>query len=499
MKQLAIRIERRTLHLAETETRGDSIEIRSVRSFPLPENMENGACENDPEALAKFTVEMIKRGRLTLAPAILLFNSEIAVHHEYYHQRMSSSEMYARARAEAESFLIPDFGAYISECERYNPKYNSDDRTSAVFAVKDGFLRAFVKSLKTLGVKCLFASSCLSVSSDLARKLLNSLLKNDVRLGRSPICLDVGEDCLRFLFFVDARLSHRRETPVPEGFSDEELLIFIEEETKKLIRHVGNRENDANIKPDCILLAGERATAPDFADCVAGRLNTPCRRWDAYTEQIYKTLAFGGELTEREALYIRAVSSAGAVPKKQKKKNLLYGGFRKRREQKIARAIALFFTLAALAAMSAMPAANWHIERQNADDLSVVTREVYAEAREKLAAQRQLNALLQSHMAEEAYMQNRNLKYGALLYQISRGMLANARIEGIEHENNSNSMDITFTTEDIDYFLEAKDKMNSDGNLTVDDKITMDRLDSSLWRCTIKISWDIPAMGGTAE
>lgn len=485
--------------MAETETRGDRIEIKSVRSFPLPESMENGACEDDPEALATFTAEMIKRGRLTPAPAILLFNSEIAVHHEYYHQGMSSSEMYARASAEIESFMPPGLGARIFECERYNPKYNSEDRTSAVFAVKDGFLRSFVKSLKTLGVKCLFASSSLSVSSDLARKLLNELLKNDIRLGRSPICLDVGEDCLRFLFFVDARLAHRRETPVPEGLSDEELLIFIEEEAKKLIRHVGNKESDANIKPDCILLAGERAAAPDFADRVAGRLNTPCRRWDAYTEQLGDSLAFGGELADRTALYIRAVSSAGAIPKKQKGKNLLYGGFRKRRERKIARAAAMFFILAALAAMSAMPFANWHMERQNADDLSLFTRSVYAEAREKLAAQRQLNALLQSHMAEETYMQNKNLKYGALLYQISRGMLANARIERVEHEDNSNIMDVTFTTSDIDYFLDAKDSMNSDGNLTVDDHVTMDRVDSSIWRCTIKISWDIPTVGGAAE
>jgi Tfp pilus assembly PilM family ATPase len=289
MKQITIRIERRTLHLAETETRGDRIEIRSVRSFPLPENMENGACTDDPEALAAFTAEMIKRGRLTPAPAVLLFNSEIAIHREYYHQGMSAREMSARVSAEAESFLPAGLGAYILESERYNPKHASEDRTSAIFAVKDGFLRGFVKSLKSLGVKCRFASSSLSVSSDSARNLLNTLMKNDIRPGSNPISLNIGEDCMRFLLFTDARLTHRRETPVPEGLSDDELLLFAEEETKGLLLHVGNRENNANMRADCILLSGDRALAPDFADRLAGRLNTPCRYWGDYTDNIRDT------------------------------------------------------------------------------------------------------------------------------------------------------------------------------------------------------------------
>jgi hypothetical protein len=499
MKQLTIRIERRILCLAETETHGARIDVKSARSFPLPENPENGACADDPEALAQFIVDMIKKGRLTPAPAVLLFNSEIALHHEYYHPAGSVSELRVRATAEAEAFLPPGLGTYIVENERYNKDRAYDDRTSAVVAVRDGFLRGLVKSLRKLGVKCIFASSCLSARSDLDRNLLNALLKNDVRLGENPICLDVGEDCLRFLFFVNTHLLHRRETPLPEGLSDEELLSFIEEETRELIVHVKNREDNASIKPDCILISGERATAPDFADRVAGRLNTPCRRWDAYEDGLRGAIAFGGELSGRQGLHIRALSSAGAIPKKQKKTNMLYGGFRKRRERGIARAAALFLTAAVIAAMSAMPVASWYIARQNAEDLAVVSRPIYQEAREKLAAQKQLNALLQSHMAEEAYMQNRNLKYGGLLYQISRSILANANIESLEHGDNGTGMNVTFTTSDLDSFLDAKDIMNAESNLTVDDNVVVNRIDAALWRCEITISWEIPAMGGAPE
>jgi hypothetical protein len=232
---------------------------------------------------------------------------------------------------------------------------------------------------------------------------------------------------------------------------------------------------------------------------MAGLLNTPCRRWDAYEEQLRDAITFGGELADRQGLHIRAFSSAGVIPKKQKKKNMLYGGFRKRRERGTARAVALFFTAAAIAAMSVMPVAGWYIERQNAEALDVVTRPIYAEAREKLAAQKQLNALLQSHMAEEAYMQNRNLKYGGLLYRISRSVLANTNIESLEHADGGTGMNVTFTTSDLDGFLAAKDLMNAGVDLTVEDTVVVNRIDDMLWRCEITISWELPAAGGTSQ
>jgi hypothetical protein len=499
MKQLTIRIERRLLHLAETETHGKRVVIKSARSFPLPEGPEDGACADDPEALARFIGEAIKRGRLTPAPAVLLLHSEIVLYHEYYHRKASAPELRTRARAEAESFLPPDLGRYILESEQYSGEIDTDNRTSAILAVKDGFLRALVRSLRSVGVKTLFASSSLAVWSDLMRRMLNGLLKNDVRLGANPLCLDVGEDCIRFLFFINTRLVHRRESPIPEGITSDELLSHIEAETREIILQVGNREGEAAVKPEYVLLAGERARPPDFADRLAGRLNTPCRGLDLYAEQLRDTVAFGGELVDRKTLYGRTVSLAGAIPNKQGKKNLLYGGFRKRQERGIARAAAVVCTLVTLAAMSAVPFANWYLERENAENRAIVERPIYAEAREKLAAQRQLNALLQSYMAEEAYMQNKNLKYGGLLYQISRGLLAKARVERVTHENNSNSMDVIFTTSDPDYFLATKEIMNRDGNLTVEDPVVITRTDITLWRCEVTISWDVPAMGGVSE
>ncbi|MDR2296140.1 MAG: hypothetical protein LBD95_05015 [Clostridiales Family XIII bacterium] len=498
MKLLTIKIERRLLQLAETEIRGKRIAIKSARSFPLPENPEGDALTDDPEALARFIGEAIRRGRLTPAPAALLFHSALAPYHEYYHPKLSASELRGRARAEAEAFLPPGLGSHIIESERYSGEGDAENRTSAIFAVKDGFLRTLVKSLKAAGIRSRFASSSLSVWSDLMRKLLNALLRNDVHLGTNPVCLDVGEDCIRLLFFVRTRLVHRCELPVPEGLSEADLLLCLEEALRERIRQVGSREGE-DAKPDCILLAGMRAGAPDFADRVAGRLNMPCRSADFYADRLRDAVMLDGELADRPGLYAKVLSQAGALPKKQKKKNLLYGGFRKRRERGIARATAVALSAATLAAMSAMPIANLCIERENAESLAIITRPIYAEAREKLAAQRQLNALLQSHMAEEAYMQNRNLRYGALLYQISRGLFAEARIERIDHENNDDSMDVTFTTSDPDAFLEAKEAMNRDGNLTVADPVIMTRTETALWRCVATISWDVPAMGGLSE
>jgi hypothetical protein len=499
MRCLTVKIERRLLHLAETETHGERVTIKNARSFPLPENPENGAQTDDPEALARFICEMIKRGRLSTAPAVLLFHSAIVPYHEYYHQKMSSAEMHNRAWTEAESFLPPGMGAHIFESECYDRADTSDNRTSAVFAIEDGFLRSLIKSLKSLGIKTRFASSSLSVWSDTMRRLLNTLLKNDVPVGVNPVCLDVGEDCIRFLFFVNTRLVHRYELAVSDGFSDEDFLDCIDEELRRIILRVGNGEDDASAKPDYILISGERASAPDFADRVAGRLNTPCRSLGLYTEQLRGAVVLGGELTDRKTVYVRALSMAGAIPKKQKKKNLLYGGFRKRRERGIARAACIFFTLAALAAMSAMPVANLCIKQKNAENFAIVSRPIYAEAREKLAAQKQLNALLQSHMAEEAYMQNRNLRYGGLLYQISRSLLADARVEKAEHGNTDNNIKLTFTTPDIDAFLAAEEKMNRDGNLTVEDPVVINRVGPALWRCVITVSWDVPETGGTAK
>ncbi|MDR2771553.1 MAG: hypothetical protein LBB57_05910, partial [Clostridiales Family XIII bacterium] len=310
MKQLTIKIERRFLYLTETEIQGKRTVIKSARSFPLPENPEGGALADDPEALAHFIGEMLKRGRLSPAPAALLFHSELASYREYHHARISASERYNRARSEAEAFLPPGLGNHIVESERYSGEGDSGRQTSAIFAVKDAFLRALIKALKSDGLHTRFASSALSVWSDLMRGLLNTLLKNDVRLGVNPVCIDVGEDCIRFLFFVQTRLVHRREAPLPEGLSDDELLLFIEEEMREIVLQTGSREGDADAKPDCVLLAGARANAQGFTDRVAGRLNMPCRGLDAYAEKLRGAVSLGGELADRPGLYTRVVSLA---------------------------------------------------------------------------------------------------------------------------------------------------------------------------------------------
>jgi hypothetical protein len=485
--------------LAETETRGKRIVIRSARTFPLPENPDGHALADDPEALARFIGDRIKRGRLTPAPAVLLLHTELAPYHEYHHPKMSASAMRNRAQteAEAETFLPPSLGDCIVENELYSGESDTDN-TSAIFAVRGAFLRALIKALKSCGIKVRFVSSALSVRSDMMRGMLNALLKNDVRLGQNPICLDVEDDCLRLLLFVRTRLVHRRELPLPEGLSDEELLLYIEEELRAALLRLGSPEGE-EIKPDCILLAGARAGAQNFADRVAGRLNIPCRNIDTYAEQLRDTAALGGELTDKSSLYGRTVPLAGAIPGKQRQKNLLYGGFRKRRERGIARTAAVFLILATLAAMSAMPLASLYIERENAKNLEIILRPIYAEAREKLAAQRQLNTLLQSHMAEEAYMQSRNLRYGDLLYQISKDLFAETRIERIVHENNDNSLEVTFLSADPDHFLEAKEAMNASGNPVVADPVILTRTADALWRCVATISWEIPASGGPDE
>ncbi|MDR2132877.1 MAG: hypothetical protein LBP30_05960 [Clostridiales Family XIII bacterium] len=497
MKLLTVKIERHLLHMAETETRGKRVIVSGVRAFPLPEREEteggDGGLADDPEALARFIADMLKRSRLAPAPIALLFHSEIAPYHEYYHRKLSASDRFGRARAEAEAFLAASLGNHIVENELYGAGDDSDKLTSAVFAISDGFLRALIKSLRFAGIKVRFASSALSVLSDMTRKLLNALLKNDVRVGANLICLDVSEDCVRFLFFAQTRLIHRRESAISEGISDEELLSFIEEETREIVSRIESGEGGANAKPDCILLLGTRVVAPDFADRVAGRMNTPCRSLDAYADELSGAVALGGELADRPGLYVRAISSAGAALGRLRKKNLLYGGFRKRRERGVARAAAVFLSLAAVAAMSAMPLANRYIEEENAKSVAIITRPIYAEAREKLAAQRQLNALLQSHMAEEAYMQNKNLKYGDLLLKIGDELLARSRVERMTHENSGAGVELTFTTSDPDFFLEAKEKMNGGGNLTVEDPVVMNKTDDGLWRCVVTISWEVPA------
>jgi hypothetical protein len=499
MKQLTVKIERRFLHLAETETKGRRSVIKSARSFPLPARADGGALFEDPDALARFILDSIKKGRLAIAPAALLLHSEIAPHHEFYHRKLSSFGMLKRARTEAESSLSPGLGRRIFEYERYNEEDESNNQTSALFAVNEGFLRGLARSLKSGGIKSRFASSSLAVWSELMRNLLSTLVKNDVRFGPNPLCLDINEDCVRFLFFVQARLVHRCESALPEGISDDELLSRIEEKTQEIVQQTEGREGGANAKPDCILFVGTRVNAPDFADRLAGRLNTPCKSLDSYVERLRSVAELGGDLEDKDKLYARVVSRAGVIPRRQKELNLLYGGCYRRQERGVARAAAVLLTVTTLAAMSAMPLMNWNIEKENAEDIAIITRPTYADAREQLAEQRQLNAMLQSNKAEESYLQNKNLHYGDLLYQLSRELLAESHIERMTHEDNGDRMEVTFVTADPDYFLAVKEKINKSGNISVTEPVVMTRMDESLWRCVVTVSWEVPATGGVSE
>ncbi|MDR3295431.1 MAG: hypothetical protein LBT26_06350 [Clostridiales Family XIII bacterium] len=495
MKRLTIKIERRLVQLAETETQGKRVCVNKVRAFPLPESLQNGAFTEAPEELAAFIAEALRKGRLTPRPAALLFDSSAAIYHEYRHRKMPAKGKYERAKLEAGFFLPADKGAFLSENDCYgSPSNVSDEQTSAVYAVPEKFLRTFVKSLKAGGLRCVFAGSALTAYADLTKRLLNALSGTNAMIGKNLVVLDMEEDSLRMLLFINANLVHRQEYVLPGETSAEALLDFLDEAIRKTI----DSEN-GDAAPDYILISGGRTEDEELAGRIAGRLNIPCRGFGSYAEQLKNALELADEMEGRKKLYTHVVALAGVPPKKQKEKNFLYGGIQKRREQRIARLVCSLILLLAAAAAAVLPVAGYGLDQKCAESRAVVERPEYAGAREQLAAHRQLEARLQNHLAEEAYMQNRNVQYAALLYQISRGFLQNADIDGVEYEKDASRMQVSFTTEDIDFFLREKERMNATGNLKIADPIVMDRAETGLWRCVITVSWNVSSAGGIEE
>jgi hypothetical protein len=128
-----------------------------------------------------------------------------------------------------------------------------------------------------------------------------------------------------------------------------------------------------------------------------------------------------------------------------------------------------------------------------------VEKAEYANARAQLADYARLDGQLQNYRAEEAYIQDSSLKYSAILYQLSRGLLKGAEIYSVRHEEGSDRMQITFTTRDVNGFLETKEEMNAEGNMRVVDAVVIDVLGEGLWRCGIVVSWNADTDGEVSE
>ncbi|MDR1572054.1 MAG: hypothetical protein LBS32_05965 [Clostridiales Family XIII bacterium] len=495
MKLLSVRVERRHIHVAETETRGGLVSINRARAFPLPENPFGGPADSAEAgtALAALISDMAVRGRLEPMPVMLFFDSSVALYREYRHRKASRNEMRGRALLETEALLPRDRGRYIAECEWYGPQGTpSGSQASAICAVSEPFLRGLSKALKARGFRPRFAGSALAAWSDTAKGLLGAIAAADPGIGRNVFALDLSADSMRLLLFVGGEPVHRREYSLDDGLDEEGLLDCLCRELRRVTLFSENREGGRPLKPDYVLIAGERAGAPGLAERIAGRLGVPCGGLGDHAGQLEGVLRLGGEMAERPGLYPRVASLAGGPAARARHRNFLYGGARRRRERAVTLAAFAAISLLAAAAMAALPIASHSLAAKCAREAETIERPLYAEARGLLKTQRGLSLQLESRAAEESYMQEKGLRHAALLYLMGEGLLKGASIESVAWGRGADSIRAIFTTDDIDRFLLEKEKADAGGSLRVNEPLIMEKLDGGLWRCDVDISWRRP-------
>jgi hypothetical protein len=354
-------------------------------------------------------------------------------------------------------------------------------------------MRGVSKAMKAQGLRLCFAGSALAAWSDLAKSLIEALSAADAPIGRKVFALDMNADSMRLLLFVDGGLAHRQEYSLEEGLDEDGLIDLLRREIRRVTLYSENREGGNPLRPDCVLVAGERAGGPGLAEKMAGQLGVPCVSLGDCAEQLDGALCLGDEMAGRTGLYAKAASLAGGPAVKEKARNFLYGGARRRRERTVTLAAFAAIALLAAAGMAALPIANHYVDGRRAEIAETIARPLYAEAREQLMTQRQLGLQLQNYLAEEAYMQAEGLSYASLLYEMREGALKGAAIESLTRERGSNAAKAVFTTDDIDYFLLEKERLDAGGRLKVEEPLIMEKLDGGLWRCDVTISWQQPS------
>jgi hypothetical protein len=486
VKQLTIRIAKRRLHLAEIRKSGGRVFIDKVRAFPLPVGYDSASYTAAPEALAVFAAESLKRARMTPCPAVVLFDTAIISHHEYYHPSMSARERYRRAEAEAGAFTSGS-GSYITEREWYGMhEARRGVQAGCIYQVDDAFIRGFVKAMRLQKIKCVFVGSALSAYLDMVKYMLNALQTTESVIGKNLITVNIDDGEMKALLFRNANLIHMEEIAFAEGLNSDELLDFVVAELGKMTRQACDDEDTATPKPDYILISGERTGGDDFSGRLAGRLNIPCRSFGDFETMLERALVLGGELEGRKSLYAKVTATAGNPPKVSKTRNFLYGGMRKRRIKARTAVICGIVEVLILAAMLMMPAGNAYLEQKNAEGRLIIERSEYSEARAMLREERSLEALIQYHRVEEAYIKGASgHEYGAALGEVGALILESAFIEKLEIADGGRQLKLTVVTEDIERFIMD---VNTAEGVDVNGTSVISDGDSKSRRCNVTVT-----------
>ncbi|MDR3242772.1 MAG: hypothetical protein LBT34_02440 [Clostridiales Family XIII bacterium] len=501
MKRLVIKIEKDCVQFAEVARKNGGLLVNKARMFPIPGSLSGEAMRRDPVALADFIFGCLKRGRLAPIKADLLFHAPLCLSREYCHERSGGRERYRRASAEAEAAFPAEDGVFIAENQWYGSHENQNGmQVSAVFGIPEDFLRTLTGELKRRGLKVGFAGSALASCADIAKRLLERISARSVLSGKNIAVIDVAGSSVSLFLFAALHLIHQEETSFSGGSDGEaELLAFIARRIRKAIRYSANPDDRESIRLDYVIFSGGASGAKGFAERAAGLLNIPCRIFGDFYAELHDELDLGGELVGRKTLFSSVVALASVQPGLKKRNNFLDGGVRGKNEKRKTALFCAIFALATFLAVSAPPAYDYYMALKCGESREIVERPEYVGARRLIAEREYLKARLEIHMADEEYLKEPQTDYAALLYQISRAVFYNSTVEKLNRVG-ERAMAVTFTTDDIEGFMKARDNMNAAGKVAIEEAVTMQATEEEgYWRCVTVVRWPEPGDASQGE
>lgn len=525
MKLLSVQIEKNSLRLAQINVKDNQCLVGKIRGFDLPENLEDGRYVKDPQGLSDFIISSIEKGQFSFRKAALLLGNSLIIHKEYTHEALKKSHLLALSNLEAETILPDDEGGFIVENLWYGSEKNKQGlQTSSIFACSNAFIADLVKALKKGGIKVVGAYSSLGAYSQLMKRLISREISGDRFAGKTVVALDISYPELRLAIYHNGHLIHQRtDEQLMEEFYrtvasayriplnavgrlllEKGLLKKAEGEKadlqapdktveaaatafSRLMRSINIILNAEELDIDYLLVTGEGALIPGLLDFVGENYEITAERVDKLYPQFSKAIVLEEELAGRTDLYpISLLLGAAGQKSVIKSIDFLTYGLKQRKRKNRTYLVCGLILLLTLMVMAMQPINYLIVLKDRDKNIAIMESPEYVAVQKLIEEQRQLR-----HQLSEAKAKKSKLSFGEsdlseYLKILQSELFASTEISTLQYDHETRKFSGEVVTNDLNEFIDAKNRLNNYESLKVSIPLTLYRGDNN-WFCRFEI------------
>ncbi|MDR3305184.1 MAG: hypothetical protein LBS85_04010 [Clostridiales Family XIII bacterium] len=472
--RISVKIESRYLQICRERREKGVLYVSLVRRVRLPAALASGRMIGRPRELAKLLHESLS-GIFGESPAggaelALYFGPPLVRFSEY---RYGAGGKTKKERRRIEEGKLPGGDAPEYIVENYDYGNRDELAASAIYAIREDFLRAFVAVLSEKGYRVAYAVPALAAFAEAVK---------DFARGETPsLLLDIEEDRI-YAAFWSGGIQRLVQLPMDAdiGEDTENRAALVRERILEAVLPLAQGQAH-------VVLSGFLSLDPDVRAALKGLKDSRLSLVSADAPGVKGHLALEQEMKGKEHLLSGIFGAIGADTQGGDIPNFLEGGNERIAAGKALRAILLVTILVAVIAGAVPPAGLFLLERERERDLAKLEEPGYAIAREKLSGYRESVAALTEYAGDQALLPEEGFSYADIVTELKDGPLKGAVIKEMFYEEDAGLI-VDFVTEFPEAFDSMKALINDSRKMTIYEPGPREDLGHGEWGIQIRVT-----------